>query len=70
MTPEPQDIGSEKDRAPRSPEVDFAVVLSRVITSIEDDPAQLRHAFTSSHASSFGEKLGEILPQTLWRRDA
>ena len=44
MTPEPQDIGSEKDRAPRSPEVDFAVVLSRVITSIEDDPAQLRNA--------------------------
>src|SRR5215471_6811081 len=43
MTPEPQDIG-KKDRAPRSPEVDFAVVLSRVITSIEDDPAQLRHA--------------------------
>src|SRR5215471_20500941 len=44
MTPEPQDIGSEKDRAPRSPEVDFAVVLSRVITSIEVDPAQLRNA--------------------------
>jgi|ERR1700730_1808542 len=44
MTPEPQEIGSEKDGAARSPEVDFAVVLSRVIKSIEDDPAQLRNA--------------------------
>src|SRR5262249_1785677 len=44
MTPEPQEIGSGKDLATRSPEVDFAVVLSRVIGSIEDDPAQLRNA--------------------------
>ncbi|HWX36726.1 MAG TPA: hypothetical protein VNZ53_56105, partial [Steroidobacteraceae bacterium] len=33
-----------KNLAARSPEVDFAVVLSRVIKSIEDDPAQLRNA--------------------------
>ena len=44
MTPEPQEIGSGKDLATRSPEVDFAVVLSRVIGSIEEDPAQLRNA--------------------------
>jgi hypothetical protein len=44
MTPEPQEIGGGKNLAARSPEVDFAVVLSRVIESIEDDPAQLRNA--------------------------
>src|SRR6516165_9873980 len=44
MTPEPQEIGSGKDLAARSAEVDFAVVLSRVIGSLEDDPAQLRNA--------------------------
>jgi hypothetical protein len=44
MTPEPQEIGSRKEPAARSPEVDFAVVLSRVIKSIEVDPAQLRNA--------------------------
>jgi hypothetical protein len=44
MTPEPQEIGSGKNLAVRSPEVDFAAVLSRVIGSIEDDPAQLRNA--------------------------
>jgi hypothetical protein len=44
MTPEPKEIGSGKDLAARSPEIDFAVVLSRVIGSIEDDPAQLRNA--------------------------
>jgi hypothetical protein len=44
MTPEPKEIGSGKDLAAKSPEVDFAVVLSRVIASIEDDPAQLRNA--------------------------
>jgi hypothetical protein len=44
MTPEPQEIGSGKNLAARSPEVDFAVVLSRVIESIQDDPAQLRSA--------------------------
>jgi hypothetical protein len=38
---ESQDIGSGKIST-RSMEVDFAVVLSRVISSIEDDPAQLR----------------------------
>jgi hypothetical protein len=38
MASESQDIGSST----RSMEVDFAVVLSRVIRSIEDDPAQLR----------------------------
>jgi len=44
MPSEPQEIGSGKDLTPRSPEVDFAVVLSRVIGSLEDDPAQLRNA--------------------------
>jgi hypothetical protein len=44
MTPEPQEISGGKNLAARSPEVDFAVVLSRVIESIEDDPAQLRNA--------------------------
>ena len=41
MALESQDIGSGKIST-RSMEVDFAVVLSRVIRSIEDDPAQLR----------------------------
>jgi hypothetical protein len=44
MTSEPQKIDSGKNLVARSPEVDFAVVLSRVIESIEDDPAQLRNA--------------------------
>src|SRR5262249_55159512 len=44
MTSEPQEIVSGKNLATRSPEVDFAVVLSRVIGSLEDDPAQLRNA--------------------------
>ena len=44
MTSEPQEIVSGKNLAERSLEVDFAVVLSRVIESIEDDPAQLRNA--------------------------
>jgi hypothetical protein len=42
MTLEYQDIGSGKDLT--APEVDFALVLSRVIGSIKDDPAQLRNA--------------------------
>jgi hypothetical protein len=44
MTSNPQEIGSGKNGAARSPEVDFAVVLSRIIESIEHDPAQLRNA--------------------------
>ncbi len=44
MASEPQEIVSGKNLAARSPEVDFAVVLSRVIESIENDPAQLRNA--------------------------
>jgi hypothetical protein len=44
MTPEPKEIGSGKDLAAKSPEIDFAIVLSRVIGSIEGDPAQLRNA--------------------------
>jgi hypothetical protein len=41
MTLQTQEIGSGKNLAARSLEVDFAVVLSRVIESIEDDPAPL-----------------------------
>ena len=45
MTSQPQEIGRGKNLAARPLEVDFAVVLSRVIESIEDDPAPLlRHA--------------------------
>ena len=44
MSSEPQEIGSGKTLAARSPEVDFAVVLCRVIESVEHDPAQLRNA--------------------------
>jgi hypothetical protein len=44
MTSQPQKFDSGKNLAGRSWEVDFAVVLSRVIESIEDDPAQLRNA--------------------------
>jgi hypothetical protein len=41
MTSQPQEIGRGKNLAARPLEVDFAVVLSRVIESIEDDPAPL-----------------------------
>src|SRR5947209_14752946 len=41
MTSQPQEFGSEKNLAARPLEVEFAVVLSRVIESIEDDPAPL-----------------------------
>ncbi len=44
MSSEPQEIGSGKTLAARSQEVDFAVVLCRVIESVEHDPAQLRNA--------------------------
>ena len=40
MTLEPQEIVSGKNLAAKSSEVDFAIVLSRVIVSIENDPAQ------------------------------
>jgi hypothetical protein len=43
MSSEPQEIGGGKTLA-RSPEVHFAVVLSRVIESFERDPVQLRNA--------------------------
>jgi hypothetical protein len=44
MTSQPREILGEKNLAVKSSEVDFAIVLSRVITSIENDPAQLRNA--------------------------
>ena len=40
----PQEIVGGKDLAAKSSEVDFAIVLSRVIASMEKDPAQLRSA--------------------------
>jgi hypothetical protein len=61
MASEPQEIVSGKNVAARSPEVDFAVVLSRVIESIENDPAQLRNAVY---------ELARIkLRREAWRRD-
>jgi hypothetical protein len=45
MTSKPQAIVSGKNVAARSPEVDFAVVLSRIIESIEHDSAQLRAVY-------------------------
>jgi hypothetical protein len=44
MTSRRQEIVSEKNLTAKSSEVDFAIVLSRVITSIENDPTQLRNA--------------------------
>jgi hypothetical protein len=44
MTSELQEIGSGKTLAARLPEVDLAVILCRVIESIEHHPAQLRNA--------------------------
>ena len=41
MTSQPQEIGSGKNLAARPLDVEFAVVLSRVIESIEDDPKPL-----------------------------
>ena len=61
MTPEANESDSGKDLAAKSPEIDFAVVLSRVIASIEDDPAQLRSAIY---------ELARIkLRREAWRRD-
>jgi hypothetical protein len=37
-------MGNGKDLPAKSPEVDFALVLSRVIGSIKEDPVQLRNA--------------------------
>src|SRR5262245_11529957 len=39
-----QEIVNDKNCSVRPPELDFAIVLSRVIGSIETDPAQLRNA--------------------------
>jgi hypothetical protein len=44
MTSVPQEILSGRNSADRALQADFGVVLSRVIDSIENDPAQLRHA--------------------------
>ena len=44
MTSELQEIGSGKNLAARLPEVHLAVILCRVIESIEHHPAQLRNA--------------------------
>ncbi len=44
MTSEPQEIGSGKNLPAKLPEVEFAVILCRVIESIEHHPAQLRNA--------------------------
>ena len=44
MTLGSQEIVSDKNCSVRPPELDFALVLSRVIGSIENDPAQLRNA--------------------------
>jgi len=56
MTSELQEIGSGKNLAARLPEVHLAVILCRVIESIEHHPAQLRNAVASAHASSFEKK--------------
>jgi hypothetical protein len=42
MAPEHQEIVDGKALAAKSSEVEFAIVLSRVIASMENDPAQLR----------------------------
>src|SRR5499433_271582 len=62
MTSQPQEIGRGKNLAARPLEVEFAVVLSRVIESIEDDPAPLlRNAVY---------ELARIkLRREAWRRD-
>jgi len=44
MTSQPQEIGSAENLAGRSLEMNFALVLSRVIESFESDPAKLRNA--------------------------
>jgi hypothetical protein len=56
-----QKFDSGKNLSGRSPEVDFAVVLSRVIDSIEDDPAQLRNAVYELARIKFRKEA--------WRRD-
>jgi hypothetical protein len=56
-----QKFDSGKNLSGRSPEVDFAVVLSRVIDSIEGDPAQLRNAVYELARIKFRKEA--------WRRD-
>jgi hypothetical protein len=61
MTSVSQETASGKNLSARSMEVDFAVVLSRVIASIEGDPAQLRNAVY--------ELARFKLRQEAWQRD-
>jgi hypothetical protein len=44
MTSVPQEIRSGRNPADRALQADFGVVLSRIVDSLENDPAQLRHA--------------------------
>src|SRR5215470_1924752 len=44
MISESQEMANGKNLSAKSSEIDFAIVLSRVIGSIENDPAQLRNA--------------------------
>jgi hypothetical protein len=44
MASQPQEVGGKQHLATKSSEVDFAIVLSRVIASIENDPGHLRGA--------------------------
>jgi hypothetical protein len=67
MTSQPQKFDSGKNLAESSPEVDFAVVLSRVIESIQDDPAQLRNAvYELARLKLRREAWGREPPLKLW----
>src|SRR4030088_2561905 len=44
MKPEPPEIGQDKLVSPHAQEVEFALILSRMINTVKEDPSQMRRA--------------------------
>jgi hypothetical protein len=68
MTSEPQEIGSGKNLTARLPEVELAVILCRVIESIEPHPAQLRNAVYELARIKLRKEACRTHPPISWRR--
>jgi hypothetical protein len=67
MTSEPQEIGSGKNLTARLPEVELAMILCRVIESIEYHPAQLRNAVYELARIKLRKEVGRTQPISLKR---
>ncbi len=59
-----KELDSTKTLAAKSPEVDFAIVLSRVIGSVNDDPAQLRNVVYELARAKLQRELSQRNPVT------